>query len=272
VTGFGDGDADRAERLLLEANRLSPGQEVAVTVDNRSERGVPYGAAAGLEDPTTGERVPTATSYVPLIGLSAQPGDVGPCVPLALRNTTPPGRYRVVLGRVSAEILIHGEPVDEREFTTEGTRPKSPISTLYEPNSPTGYVVPGPLRELGQRLFGERVVETWIDRHPAPPVVRLTLHEGTEEDADAFLKALDASPQLSRDAVALDSTPFSGRDLAFQAKRVEEILEAEPGAGFGFGEAHHLGLIEVYVPEITVEAKERFEALSGPPVKIVIEG
>jgi hypothetical protein len=31
-------------------------------------------------------------------------------------------------------------------------------------------------------------------------------------------------------------------------------------------------LIEVYAPEISVEAKERFEALPGPPAKIVIEG
>jgi len=273
VTGLGDGDADRPERILLEASRVRPGQTIMVAVDNRSKRGVLYGAAAELRDPVSGARVPTRAGVIPAIGLSAQSGEVGPCVPLSLRDTTPPGRYRVVLGRASAEIAVGGDPVDEGELTTEGTTPESQVTTLYEPETPNGALAVRAFRSLGKDLFGEhRFVEIWIDRSLDPPVTRLTIHDGDDADRDAFLHAVDASSHLSRSAVALDSTPFSRKDLNRQAKRVEAILNKEAPAGFGFGEAHHKGVIEVSVSEISVETKQQLQALPGPPVKIDIEG
>lgn len=114
----GSGDVS----LLLQQASVRPGAQFQVAVANDSGRPIRYGTMSHIEDAESGERVTVKGPHgFRLVGLSARPGEVGPCVTISVPSSTPPGRYRAVLrdvdggslnaSRLGAVFLVEGPPI-----------------------------------------------------------------------------------------------------------------------------------------------------------------
>lgn len=112
-------------RLLLERSTVRPGAVVAVTVANDSDEPIRYGTFTHIEDADSGRQVEIdgPVGYR-LIGLGADQGEVGPCIPVLIPSDTPPGDYRAALADVS--------------------RPGGPGATLTAPLEIAGNPLPHP--------------------------------------------------------------------------------------------------------------------------------
>ena len=103
--------------VAVEPPQAAPGDTVAASVVNKSQKPFTYGRAYALERQAASgfEEAELPDRPVPQIGLVAPPGGTGPPVRVQIPDDAQPGTWRVVLargvpgvGRVSGEFEVTG--------------------------------------------------------------------------------------------------------------------------------------------------------------------
>jgi hypothetical protein len=103
--GSGEGGAPKETpagiSLVAEPSVVSPGDELEVRVSNQTAVQVGYGRGYGIERLADGgwEPVQLPPQVVPMIGLVAEPGELGPPVTVRVPEELEPGSYRVTLAQ-----------------------------------------------------------------------------------------------------------------------------------------------------------------------------
>ena len=100
--------AAEGARLYLETDQVEAGDRFAVAVGNDSSETIDYGTANHIEDSSGNVVEPEGNQLFLLIGLSAPPGEVGPCITASVPSGLEPGTYAVVVEADAGE----GPPED----------------------------------------------------------------------------------------------------------------------------------------------------------------
>lgn len=88
--------------LLVQRRVAQPGDDVIVAVLNDSEDRITYGMSAFLRESGSGRPVPgSGPDFVPAVGFSAEPGQIGNCLTIHVPERLVPGRYEAVVDQVS---------------------------------------------------------------------------------------------------------------------------------------------------------------------------
>jgi hypothetical protein len=123
---------------------------------------------------------------------------------------------------------------------------------------------------VAKEILGNRIAGGAIDRSICPPVYRLIIHEGVEADVEPVLGALEQRSGIDAGRVAIDSSPYTMKELKEAAGRATRVLEDEPIDSWGVSYDESRGRIGVEAPELRVEAFEKIERTAGVPVRFAI--
>jgi hypothetical protein len=170
-----------------------------------------------------------------------------------------------------------GQPMPPKDITKPGG-PPTRIVTICAKDSPREgdvdelllNVKPGVVNRVAKDALGDRIAGGAIDRGICPPVYRLIIHEGVEADVEPVLRALEQRSGVDAGRVAIDSSPYTMKELKEAADRAARVLRDEPIDSWGVSYDETRGRIGVEAPELRVEAFEKIERTAGVPVRFAI--